>query len=167
MPPSSDTVLWDRDDAVATITLNRPRARNALTAEMKDALLDTERLRAERFFAAYDGDARGLLARAWDLDRLARAYQRWLAMASDLSAGAGLGASDETVFARRSMLVHEWRKFLFSDPGLPAELLPARWPGHEAAKVFQAESARLLPGASRFVDRCLEGDVQSKGDPCE
>jgi len=33
------TVLWDRDDAVATITLNRPRARNALTAEMKDALL--------------------------------------------------------------------------------------------------------------------------------
>ena len=132
-----------------------------------DALLDTERLRAERFFAAYDGDARGLLARAWDLDRLARAYQRWLATAIDLSAGAGPGASDETVFARRSMLVHEWRKFLFSDPGLPAELLPARWPGHEAAKVFQAESARLLPGASRFVDRCLEGDVQSKGDPCE
>src|SRR5215469_14462944 len=35
-----DTVLWDREDAVATITLNRPRARNALTAEMKDALLE-------------------------------------------------------------------------------------------------------------------------------
>ena len=37
---SSDTVLWDREGAVATITLNRPRARNALTAEMKDALLE-------------------------------------------------------------------------------------------------------------------------------
>jgi 2-(1,2-epoxy-1,2-dihydrophenyl)acetyl-CoA isomerase len=37
---SSDTVLWDREDAVATITLNRPKARNALTAEMKDALLE-------------------------------------------------------------------------------------------------------------------------------
>ena len=36
---SDDTVLWDREGAVATITLNRPRARNALTAEMKDALL--------------------------------------------------------------------------------------------------------------------------------
>jgi len=34
-----DTVLWKLDDAVATITLNRPQARNALTAEMKDALL--------------------------------------------------------------------------------------------------------------------------------
>jgi 2-(1,2-epoxy-1,2-dihydrophenyl)acetyl-CoA isomerase len=42
----SDTVLWDRDDAVATITLNRPRARNALTAEMKDALLAALRLAA-------------------------------------------------------------------------------------------------------------------------
>lgn len=79
-----------------------------------DALLDTERLRAERFAAAYDGDARGLLARAWDLDRLARAYQRWLAIAGDLLAGAGPDATDETVFALRSTLVHEWRKFLFS-----------------------------------------------------
>jgi phenylacetic acid degradation operon negative regulatory protein len=128
-----------------------------------DALLDTERLRAERFEASYDGDARGLLARAWDLDRLARAYRRWLGLAGDLIAEAGPGATDEAVFALRSRLVHEWRKFLFSDPGLPAELLPAHWPGHEAAKVFQAESARLLPGASRFVDRCLEGDGPGKG----
>jgi 2-(1,2-epoxy-1,2-dihydrophenyl)acetyl-CoA isomerase len=35
----TDSVCWDLDDAVATITLNRPHARNALTAEMKDALL--------------------------------------------------------------------------------------------------------------------------------
>jgi phenylacetic acid degradation operon negative regulatory protein len=126
-----------------------------------DALLDTECLRAERFMAAYDGDPRGLLARAWDLDRLARAYLRWLAMARELVAGAGFGATDEAVFALRSTLVHEWRKFLFSDPGLPAALLPAEWPGHEAAKVFHAESARLLPRASRFVDCCLETDPRA------
>jgi phenylacetic acid degradation operon negative regulatory protein len=123
-----------------------------------DALLDTERLRAERFLAAYDGDPHGLLARAWDLDRLARAYQRWLALAGELIAGAGQDATDEAVFALRSTLVHEWRKFLFSDPGLPSALLPAKWPGHEAAKVFHTESARLLPGASRFVDCCLAGE---------
>jgi phenylacetic acid degradation operon negative regulatory protein len=57
--------------------------------------------------------------------------------------------------AARSRLVHEWRKFLFRDPGLPAELLPAAWAGHETAKVFDAESARLLPAASRFVECCL------------
>ena len=36
---SADTVQWSLADAVATIRLNRPRARNALTAEMKDGLL--------------------------------------------------------------------------------------------------------------------------------
>lgn len=35
----SDTVRWDLTEAVATIMLNRPRAHNALTAEMKTALL--------------------------------------------------------------------------------------------------------------------------------
>jgi 2-(1,2-epoxy-1,2-dihydrophenyl)acetyl-CoA isomerase len=36
----TDSVLYQVDGAVATITLNRPAARNALTTETKDALLD-------------------------------------------------------------------------------------------------------------------------------
>ena len=35
----TDSVCWSLDGAVATITLNRPGARNALTTEMKAALL--------------------------------------------------------------------------------------------------------------------------------
>jgi 2-(1,2-epoxy-1,2-dihydrophenyl)acetyl-CoA isomerase len=35
----TDSVGWSLDGAVATITLNRPQARNALTAPMKDELL--------------------------------------------------------------------------------------------------------------------------------
>jgi len=35
----TDTVRCDLDGAIATITLNRPEARNALTAEMKNGLL--------------------------------------------------------------------------------------------------------------------------------
>ena len=35
----SDTVRWDLTEAVGTILLNRPQAHNALTAEMKTALL--------------------------------------------------------------------------------------------------------------------------------
>lgn len=34
----TDSVCWGMDGAVATITLNRPQARNALTSEMKTAL---------------------------------------------------------------------------------------------------------------------------------
>lgn len=121
-----------------------------------ESLLQTERVRAERFTSRYDGDAAGLLARAWDLDGLAHAYTGWLAVAAGLTAGLGPQSTDEEVFAARSRLVHEWRKFLFTDPGLPAQLLPARWPGHRAAGLFETESARLLPAAARFVDRCLQ-----------
>jgi len=32
--PVTDSVRWDLDEAVATITLNRPEARNALTSEL-------------------------------------------------------------------------------------------------------------------------------------
>ena len=39
MTEGTDSVCWSLDEAVATITLNRPQARNALTAEMKTALL--------------------------------------------------------------------------------------------------------------------------------
>jgi phenylacetic acid degradation operon negative regulatory protein len=127
-----------------------------------DALLAAEGLRAERFQASYAGDQRGLLERAWDLDGLARAYRRWLVTAGELIAAVGPGATDEVVFALRSTLVHEWRKFLFSDPGLPAPLLPVHWPGHEAADLFHAEAARLLPAASRFVDCCLRADLPGR-----
>lgn len=120
-----------------------------------EALLESERARAERFVARYEGEAAALLARAWDLDALSRAYVRWLADARRLAGRADPDAPDEVVFALRSELVHEWRKFLFRDPGLPTALLPGDWPGREAARFFHAEAARLLPAASRFVDCCL------------
>lgn len=126
------------------------------------ALREAERVRLEPFSAHYDGDSRGLVARTWDLDSLSRAYQGWLAEARELIAPVGDDAPDEVIFAARSKLVHEWRKFLFRDPGLPAELLPQHWPGFEAAEFFHVESARLLPSASRFVDCCLNvGDSKA------
>ncbi|HEU5158074.1 MAG TPA: PaaX family transcriptional regulator C-terminal domain-containing protein [Streptosporangiaceae bacterium] len=120
-----------------------------------DALLDAERVSAERFHSRFDGDQCALVARAWDLATLGDAYERWLVWARDTVRGSD-GLSDEQAFALRSTLVHEWRKFLFLDPGLPAAVLPAGWPGTVAAAFFDAEAARLLPAAARFVDRCLD-----------
>ncbi|MEU5884907.1 PaaX family transcriptional regulator C-terminal domain-containing protein [Spirillospora sp. NPDC047279] len=135
-----------------------------------DPLLDAESARAERFLSVYEGDPHGLVARAWDLEGLARAYERWLADARALLAGDP-APSDERAFAVRSRLVHEWRKFLFRDPGLPPAVLPPGWPGMLAARFFDAEAARLLPAASRFVEGCLEdtlekipGETAPRGD---
>ncbi len=120
-----------------------------------DALLAAEGLRADSFAAAHQGDSAALVGRLWDLDGLAQAYERWLDEAKELVGGLTEEPADEQAFAVRSRLVHEWRKFLFSDPGLPVPLLPPDWPGTRAAAFFDEESGRLWPAASRFVDTCL------------
>ncbi|WP_236792037.1 enoyl-CoA hydratase/isomerase family protein [Amycolatopsis sp. GM8] len=43
-PPSAEPVLLDRDDALLTITLNRPERRNAYGREVRDALVEGLRL---------------------------------------------------------------------------------------------------------------------------
>lgn len=121
------------------------------------SLLASEGACAEQFVALSNGDAAGLMRRAWDVDGLAASYQRWLSEARALVADVPASASDEEAYAARSRLVHEWRKFLFQDPGLPRELLPASWPGDTAAAYFDAEATRLAPAANRYVDACLEG----------
>jgi phenylacetic acid degradation operon negative regulatory protein len=94
---------------------------------------------------------------AGDLDTLASSYAAWPALARHLVEDEGDHADDddERAFAARFRLVHEWRKFLFDDPGLPAGLLPPDWPGQSAAALFTQEAARLKPAADRFVGRCL------------
>jgi phenylacetic acid degradation operon negative regulatory protein len=97
---------------------------------------------------------------AWDLEALRAAYSGWLATAErlvdDVLASGGLDP-DRAAFAARFHLVHEWRKFLFDDPGLPDELLPAEWPGRAAGALFTDLADWLRPGTDRFVARCLGG----------
>lgn len=131
-----------------------------------DLLLANEGVRAQRFCADHDGDPASLAATAWDLEGLGRSYRRWLDEAEQLVGDASVEYPDQQAFVIRSRLVHEWRKFLFRDPGLPHELLPARWPGDLAAEFFDAQATRLLPGAGRYVDACLQpnGDRDDKSN---
>lgn len=93
---------------------------------------------------------------AWDLTALAGAYAAWPAQAKRLVRLEPRPRNqDEAAFASRFRLVHEWRKFLFDDPGLPAELLPPDWPGGSASELFTREAARLKPASDRFVAACL------------
>ena len=94
---------------------------------------------------------------AWDLDALAAAYRSFADNADTLLRTSNPeGDPDRAAFAARFHLVHEWRKFLFTDPGLPEELLPQDSAGRRAAELFTNEAGRLKPAADRYVARCLD-----------
>lgn len=107
------------------------------------------------FSAELDGDGRALAAELWDLAELARAYDGFVRWAGTLVPDVD-GLDERTAYARRTELVHEWRKFLFRDPGLPDAVLPADWAGDRAAACFDRLSSALLPRASAYVDTCLD-----------
>ena len=77
------------------------------------------------------GDPLKVVAEAWDLDAVAEAYRDFIARFGRLRPG-----SPEAVFRAQTQLVHEWRRFPFLDPDLPADMLPARWPRRRAHDLF-------------------------------
>lgn len=138
---------------VSDSTWVSPRA----SAEV-DRLLEDEGVEAIAI-TGQEAEPTAALLGAFDLAALETAYAAWLSDATALVRGPGRQGSGDDVgaFVVRSELVHSWRKFLFSDPGLPRELLPADWSGHRAAAFFDEHAARLLPAASRFIDHQLQG----------
>ena len=85
---------------------------------------------AHVFVASRSGlaDVRVMVADAWDLSAIEEQYQQFI--------GEFSGAAPADVLARQVELVHAWRRFPAVDPVLPRELLPARWSGLHAARLF-------------------------------
>jgi len=69
-------------------------------------------------------------------------------------------ATGEAALQAQTRLVHEWRRFPFLDPRLPAQLLPGNWSGAKAADLFHARHAEWHPAAQRHWEY-LTGDKAS------
>ena len=119
------------------------------------SVVAAEGLTVTAFHGQHVGEQHEIVRRLFRPTELAAAYRQWLEEARSMLEGADV-SDPRTAFAARSRLLHEWRKFLFRDPGLPLELLPDNWPGADAAAYFDAESTRLLPAAAKYVDDCLD-----------
>ena len=104
------------------------------------------------------GPPAALVARVWDLEALATAYGDFLAALPDPRQARDLAPAG--VYQVRARLVHEWRKFLFTDPDLPARVLPDGWVGLEARARFLEVATALRPAAERHVaGRLRAGEV--------
>ncbi len=102
-----------------------------------------------------------LVRRCWDLAAVASRYRAFIAATRRRAGGLARRLregtiSDAACFAEKILLVHEYRKFLFVDPGLPRALLPSDWPGRDAARVFRDVYQTLEAPAARFFADAFE-----------
>ena len=67
--------------------------------------------------------------------------------------------SDARAFADYLVLITQWRRLPYLDPGLPIEFLPENWNALEAERLFQKLHALLAPRAERHADRAIENQV--------
>ncbi len=119
------------------------------------------------FVAEYHGpkENRTLVEKGWPLQEIAEKHQQFISTYSARFAEHETMMeknlmSDAECFIARTMLVHEYRKFLFFDPGLPKELLPEVWIGNDAANLFEKYYKLLEQPASRFFEQVLQEDIR-------
>ena len=106
--------------------------------------------------AASDAD---LVHAAWNLERLAQMYRdfvdRYQPVLAQLRDGAG-DCGDESAFLLRMLLIHDYRRLLLRDPGLPDVLLASDWPGQRARLLCRELYRRLLASSERHLDAHLQ-----------
>ena len=122
------------------------------------------------FVSEYIGpkDNHSLVEKSWPLEQVVEKYEEFIIKYSKqfianqeiINRGE---MSDADCFVERTKLIHEYRKFLFIDPGLPKELLPENWNGTLAATLFNQYYKVLAEPASRF----FESIFQENNDLCK
>lgn len=91
----------------------------------------------------------------WPLDDVTRAYDELLTAWQPLEAvlHAKPDPAPLAAMAARTLLIHEWRRIVLRDPGLPLALLPADWPGEKARMLVRAIYARLRGPSEIWLNR--------------
>lgn len=117
------------------------------------------------FVSEYHGSQsnKALVEKGWPLQEIDRKYKEFISAYSKqfivhqsmMNDGR---LTDAECFVERTNLVHEYRKFLFMDPGLPKELLPEIWSGNHAALLFEQYYKLLAQPASHFFEEVFQED---------
>ncbi|MCM2533648.1 phenylacetic acid degradation operon negative regulatory protein PaaX [Neobacillus pocheonensis] len=117
------------------------------------------------FLSEYKGlkESQSLVEKGWSLADIKEKYeqfistysQKYIVNQSIMQRGE---MTDAECFVERTNIVHEYRKFLFIDPGLPKELLPSRWSGNHAALLFNQYYKMLAEPANRFFEEVFQED---------
>ncbi|MFF9453987.1 PaaX family transcriptional regulator [Streptomyces flaveolus] len=93
------------------------------------------------------------VARWWDLAAIAKAHEAFLDRHARVLHDWERRPDTPPEEAYRDYLLalDSWRRLPYADPGLPARLLPADWPGTRSAAVFRALHERLRDAGADFA----------------
>jgi phenylacetic acid degradation operon negative regulatory protein len=128
------------------------------------------------------GDAAALAAAAFRLAPIAAAYRAFITLVTPLaealegaaearvlstgdapalgtSDAPALGTSDALI--ARILLIHEFRRIVLRDPGLPSALLPPDWPGG----IARALTARIYRAVAGAAERHLDASAHNEHGP--
>ncbi len=122
--------------------------RRALCLLELDAYVDF--FRGEHLGFAPTGES---VARWWDLPAIAARHEAFLDRHTPVLR-AWEGREDtppEEAYRDYLLALDSWRHLPYADPGLPARLLPADWPGARSAALFRALHERLRDAGARYV----------------
>lgn len=120
------------------------------------------RLKIREFVQTFSAQSEGfmsceqLVARCWNLSALNADYCDFIARHAPAAAfyrlqfDANQAPDASECFARRVLLIHQYRKFPYRDPYLPVELLPRDWRGWEAAALFREVHELLAARADEY-----------------
>lgn len=93
--------------------------------------------------------------RSWKLDDLNSRYEAFLKdfrpILGSLRKRSSQPIDPAQAFLTRTMLIHEYRRILLRDADLPAELLPANWPGTSAHQLTANIYAEVRAAAERYI----------------
>ena len=127
-------LMWIGFGAISNSTWVSPNPLESQVLEMMERyeLHDYMMLFSSSTVLSHSND--WIVNKGWNLDEISREYEKFIEQYSDKfeelqNKALNNTLTDQESFIERTQLVHEYRKFLFKDPGFPAELLPDHWKG--------------------------------------
>jgi phenylacetic acid degradation operon negative regulatory protein len=105
-------------------------------------------------------DLSALAMAAWQLAPLAQAYRAFIDRFTPLDTAIAKTAqpSGPDALVARTLLIHEFRRIVLRDPGLPPGLLPDDWPGDAARQLTARLYRKLVTDSEAFLDRAAQDE---------
>jgi phenylacetic acid degradation operon negative regulatory protein len=108
---------------------------------------------------------RAAVADAWPLQEVKDGYERFIARFAPLAQALAVnGITPEQAFVIRTLLIHEFRRVQLHDPKLPAELLPADWPGRQAYAICSELYRKTYAAAEDYLLAALRREEETAAE---